>query len=184
MLILMVFKIPPNRPEMCLTEPLQQCEISQWTRWNGQEKQGLLSTVSYFLQRDFTKKLMISPTIYQRGSFHWILKRARCLNTGRVAFCVTTTGGAPITCVIHGPKTRHVFGMYEKMSVEITTSENSWNRACYISAYYSFLIAVGLLSQSKTSELANKYKTTFITLPLWATLWERGFELQFSYWSK
>ena len=82
-------------------------------------------------------------------------KRARCLNTGRVAFSVATTGGAPITCVIHGPKTRHVFGMYEKMSVEITTSENSWNRACYISAYCSFLIAVGLLTQSKTSELAN-----------------------------
>ena len=37
--------------------------------------------------------------------------------------------------VTHGHKAKHVFDMVEKIKVEITTLENSWNRACYVLSY-------------------------------------------------
>ena len=45
----------------------------------------------------------------------------------------------PNHVVTHGHKTQHVFDMDENNSVGITTSENSWNRACHVSSYYSIL---------------------------------------------
>ena len=40
-------------------------------------------------------------------------------------------------------------------------------------------MVVGVLTQSKTSALGNKYMTAFFCLLLWVTLWDWGFGLHY-----
>ena len=46
-------------------------------------------------------------------------------------------------------------------------------------SYFQFYVVVGLLNQSKTSALGNKYMTAFFCLLLWVTLWDWDFGLHY-----
>ena len=76
------------------------------------------------------------------GSFAVPLKELVVLAPGEwlsnLVYCCDNRW-CPNHVVTHGHKTQHVFDMDENNSVGITTSENSWNRACHVSSYYSIL---------------------------------------------
>ena len=77
----------------------------------------------------------VGGTIRQRACCIVVLTLAPGDGLSHLVYCCDNRW-RPNHMVTHGHKTEHVFDMDENNSVGITTSENSWNRACHVSSYY------------------------------------------------